>query len=224
MRKLQLLKKKIGWTLIELMMTSALLGMLGYGTLIMFRDGIKLWHNSSARLALYSEARLTMLLLTKFVHNCQGSTIRISRYNNNQPAQSFISGILIEPLYVKTTTGYCCGSGSDVITVGSANNPNKNHTRIYQEGNKLIIAYPYLEPGTDIKDKDEVDAHTYYKYITVSTNLESLIITYDDSRSDKIILISARFVKPGFQDQLQRINLKQAAAVKRMHSSGYYAN
>ncbi len=224
MRKLQLLKKKIGWTLLELMMTSILLGALGYGTLLMFRDGIKLWHNSSARLALYSEARLTMLLLTKFIHNCQGSTIRISRYNNNQPAQSLISGILTEPLYVKTTTGYCCGSGSDVITVGTANNPNKNHTYIYQQNNKLIVAYPYLTPGTDIRDKNAVDANTYYKYITITANLESLIITYDDSRRDKIILVSARFVKTGFQNQLQRINLKQAVAVKRLHSSGYYAN
>lgn len=224
MRKLQLLKKKIGWTLLELMMASALLGALGYGTLKIFTDGIKIWHNSSARLALYSEARLTMLLLTKFIHNCQGSTIRISRFNNSQPAYSFISGILAEPLYVKTTTGYCCGSGSDVITVGSANNPNKNHTRIYQQDNKLIVAYPYLVPGTDIRDKNAVEANTYYKYITLSTNLESLIITYDDSRRDKVILISARFVKPGFRNELQRINLRQAVVVKRMHASGYYAN
>ncbi len=224
MSKTKILKNKIGWTLLELLMTSLLLGALGYGTLKIFTDGLKIWHNSSARLALYSEARLTMLLLTKFVQNCQGSTIRISRFNNNQPAQSFISGILVEPLYVKTTTGYCCGSGSDTITVGSANNPNKNHTRIYQQDNKLIVAYPYLVPGTDIRDKNAVEANTYYKYITLSTNLESLIITYDDSKRDKIILVSARFVKTGFQNQLQRVNLKQAIAVKRMHSSGYYAN
>lgn len=224
MRKVKILKKKIGWTLLELMLVSALLSVIGYGTLKIFMDGVKIWHNSSTRLALYSEARLSMLLLTKFVQNCQGSTIRISRFNNSQPALSYISGILTEPLYVKTTTGYCCGSGSDVITVGSTNNPNKNHTRVYQQDNKLIFAYPYLVPGTDIRDKDEVEANTYYKYITVSTNLESLIITFDDSKRDKIIYISARFVKPGFHNELIRVNLKQAVAVKRMHSSGYYAN
>jgi hypothetical protein len=220
----KIIKNKNGFTLIEALLASALVALLGYGATKMFLDGVKVWNNGSVRLALYSEARICMIALTKFVHSAQGSTIRISRYDNNQPANSLISGILTEALYVKTTTGLCCGSGSDVTTVGSSNNPNKNHTYIYQQDNKLILSYPYLVPGTDIRNKNAVDANTYPKYVTLSTNLESLIITYDDSRKDKTILISARFAKTGFKNEIIRVNLNQAVSVKRMHTTGYYAN
>lgn len=220
----KILKNKDGFTLMEALITSALVALIGYGATKMLIDGVKIWNNGSVRMALYSEARICMIALTKFIHAAQGSTIRISRYNNNQPANSLISGILTEALYVKTTTGYCCGSGSDVITVGSANNPNKNHTYIYQQDNKLIISYPYLVPGTDIRDKNAVDANTYPKYITLSANLESLIITYDDSRKDKTILVSARFAKRGFRNEIIRVHLNQAVSVRRMHTEGYYAN
>lgn len=79
-------------------------------------------------------------------------------------------------------------------------------------------------PGTDIRDKNAVDANTYPKYITLSANLESLIITYDDSRKDKTILVSARFAKRGFRNEIIRVHLNQAVSVRRMHTEGYYAN
>ena len=224
-----------GFTLLELMITTAIIGIMSIGLFRLFGDGMYMWKTGMARLSLAAEARLTMSLLTKFINSCQASTIRISRYNTSCPANSYISARIGETIYVTTTQdklGGCgCRWGSYKITVGDSNDPTLNHVEIFQyydaaAKKSLILAkYPVIPPGTDITDSEDVRAKAYYKTATVSANADSLMFSFEDSAKGGALSMGASFSKQIWQNRPPvEIFVKKTAVLKHFHSAGYYGN
>ncbi|MFP4466022.1 MAG: PilW family protein [Candidatus Goldiibacteriota bacterium] len=216
------LKKNRGFTLIELMITISIMGIFSLGVMNLFRDGLVMWNLGSARIALAAESKISMLLITKFIHNCQGASLRTSRFNDSQPANSYISADLLETIFVTTTESNCgCGTGSDTLTVGQPNTP----VQIFQKGKYLLAVSPYLLEGTDLRDADEVKANTRYQTVTLTANLESIMFNFEDSEDSKTLIVGARFSKkPLANREPVTVFLKKTIAVKHFHSAGYYYN
>ncbi len=219
----------------EIMMTTAIIGIVSIGLFRLFGDGMYMWKTGMTRLALAAEARLTMSLLTKFINSCQASTVRVSRYDSNSPANSYISARLGETIYVTTSQdklGGCgCRSGSDKITIGDSNDPSLNHVEIFhyydaQRKNSLILAkYPVIPPGTDISDPEDVREKAYYKTATISANADSLMFAFEDSAKGGALSMGASFSKKVWDDRPPvEIFLKKTAVLKHFHSAGYYGN
>jgi prepilin-type N-terminal cleavage/methylation domain-containing protein len=219
---LKLNKNKKGFTLMEAMISSAIMAIVGLGIYNLLRDGMYMWNSGIAKMTLTTEGKIAMVMIKKAVQQCQGTTIRISRYDSNQPANSYISMILTEPLFIRTTIQRCrCGSTTDAITVGAAGSP----LEIYQYNNYLCVAYPEVKPGTDLGDADAVEANTYYKTLTVSANVESLMFSFVDSKKGRAINTAARFSKWAWNNRKPiSIFLKETVIIKRMHSAGYFHN
>lgn len=217
-----MIKKNKGLTLIEVMISVTILGIISVGAIKLYSQGLEMWNYGTAKMALAGEARIIMTTLTKFIHACQGTTVKISRFNNNQPTNSYISGKLLETVFVTTTRGRCCGNAETKnMTVGGAG----EDVQIFQNNNYLLSVRPYLLPGTDITDPSEVKNNTRYKTITLTANVESIMFVYDDSQKSDTIVVSVRLSnKPLFNKPPIKINLKKSVVIKHMHSAGYYGN
>lgn len=219
---LKLNRNKKGFTIIEAMISASIIAIISVGLYSLMRDGMYMWNAGIAKIALTTEAKITMSMIKKAIQQCQGTTIRISRFNSNQPANSYISMILTEPLFIRTTVQRCrCGSTTDAITVGAAGSP----VEIYQYSNYLRVVYPEVLPGTDLGDADQVEANTFYKTITISANVESLMFSFSDSKKGRTINVAARFTKWAWHNKKPvEIFLKESVILKRMHSAGYFHN
>ncbi|MCX8092841.1 MAG: prepilin-type N-terminal cleavage/methylation domain-containing protein [Candidatus Goldbacteria bacterium] len=219
---LKINKRKKGFTLIEAMISLAIMSIVSVGIYYLMRDGMYMWNVGVAKMALQTEAKMTMVMIKKAIQQCQGTTIRISRFNSNQPANSYISMILTEPIYIKTTIQRCrCGSQTEAITVGAAGSP----IEIYQFNNYLRVVYPEVKPGTDLGDADEVERNTFYKTLTLSANVESIMFSFVDSKKGRAINTAARFSKWAWANKKPvSIFLKETVIIKRMHSAGYFHN
>jgi len=219
---MKLNKSKKAFTLIEAIISVAILSVISVGILNLMRDGMYMWNTGIAKMALTTEGKITMVMIKKAIQQCQGTTIRISRFNSNQPANSYISMILTEPLYIRTTIQRCrCGSQTDAITVGAAGSP----VEIYQHNNYLRVVYPEVKPGTDMGDADEVEANTFYKTLTVSANVESIMFSFVDSKKGRAVNVAGRFSKWAWHDRKPiAVFLKETVVIKRMHSAGYFHN
>ncbi|HPD18671.1 MAG TPA: prepilin-type N-terminal cleavage/methylation domain-containing protein [Candidatus Goldiibacteriota bacterium] len=219
---LKINKSKKGFTLIEAMISAAIISIVSIGMYNLLRDGMYMWNSGLAKMTLTTEGKITMTMIKKAIQQCQGTTIRISRFDSNQPANSYISMVLTEPIFVKTTIQRCgCGSTSDAITVGAVGAP----VEIYQYNNYLRVVYPEIKPGTDLGDSEAVQANTYYKTLTISANVESIMFSFVDSKKGKAINTAGRFSKFVWNNKSPvSIFLKETVIVKRMHSAGYFHN
>lgn len=219
---MRLLRKRSGFTLMEGMVSIAILGILSAGLYNMIRDGFYMWNMGTARMTLNAEARLTMVAIKKIIQESQGATITISRFNANQPANSYISAVITESAFITSTMTRCgCGTSTDTIVVGGTGAP----VEIYQYGNFLRMTYPFIDPGTDITDSAEVEANTHYKTMTISANCESLMFSFIDSKKGDAISVGARFSKRAWNNRPPiTVYMKETIMVKRMHSAGYYGN
>jgi len=215
-------RSKKGFTVIEAMISAAIMSIVSVGLLSLMRDGMYMWKTGIAKMALTTEGKITMVMIKKAIQQCQGTTIRISRFDSNQPANSYISMILTEPIFIRTTIQRCrCGSSTDSITVGAAGSP----IEIYQYNNFLRVVYPEVKPGTDMGDADAVEANTFYKTLTVSANVESIMFSFVDSKKGHAVNVASRFSKWAWQDRKPiSIFLKETVIIKRMHSAGYFHN
>jgi prepilin-type N-terminal cleavage/methylation domain-containing protein len=219
---MKIIKTKKGFTLVEVMMTVGILGVISIGIMNLMKDGMYMWHSGTVRIALMSEARLAMFAAKKMIQQCQGSTLKISRVDASNPANSYIEAVLNEAIFITTTRQRCgCDTTSETMTAGGTGAPVK----IYQNGTQLLMTYPHIAPGTDISDADEVEANTSYITSVISNNVESLMFSYIDSRKANTVTIGLRLSKPFWAGKPpMSIFLKETVVVKRMHSAGYYHN
>ncbi len=202
-----ILKSKKGWTLIEAMLAIAIMGIVTIGILQMFQNGIKIWNYSLAKLSLISEANYTMGTLTKVIQGCEGSTIQISRFDNTQPVNSYITATLAEPLYIEAGSGgnNGCGRGgfrqNSYTMAGSAGNP----MQIYQQLNKLIV----------------IDSAG--NTITISTHIDSLMFTFDNSQIGNTVIVGSRFSETPFANQPPiQVFMQKTVVITHMSGAGFY--
>lgn len=202
-----ILKSKKGWTMIELALAAAITSIATLAVLQMFQNGIIIWNNGLAKLSLIAEANYTMSVLTRFIQDCQGSTIQISRLDNTEPVNSYISGILGEPLFIEAGSGggNGCGRGgwrqNAYTMTGSSGNP----MQVYQQQNKLIV----------------VDS--LYNTSTISTHIDSLMFTYDNSLVGTTIIVGARFLEVPFPNKPPvQVFMQKTIVLKHLTSVGFY--
>jgi prepilin-type N-terminal cleavage/methylation domain-containing protein len=216
-------KGKRGFTMIEAMISVGLLSILSVGIFTLLKNGNYMWQMGSARIALESESRVTMLTIRKLITQCQGATIAISRYDTGEPVNSYIEAIIAEQVYITTTQSKCgcAGQSSSTTTVGAAGSP----IQLFQYGSHLLAVYPQVLPGTDMTNNSAVTANTYYTTVTLTANLDSISFDYADSKDATVINVGARFSKWVFAAQPPlTVFTQETIVVKRMHSAGYYYN
>lgn len=203
----------------EAMMTIAILGVVVAGVGQLLKNGLYQWRVGSARMALHAEARMTMDALTKFVHNAQGASISISRYNTSQPAYSYISGKLTETAFIASNSPGACAFTTGMTTLGSSG----EEVEIYQSG-KYLVARVFDRPAApNYGDPDSIQFS--YRYVTLSANLESFMVVYDSALEDSTIHVAARFKKfTSANIPPATMFLKKSLVIKRHHSAGYYAD
>jgi prepilin-type N-terminal cleavage/methylation domain-containing protein len=210
---------KKGFTLIEIMFSFAIIGFLTVAIAKMYTGGINAWTYGKAGLQLDTEAQLCMATITKFVHAVNGNSVMISRIDANQPANSYMEGVLLDTIYVTTTTGHCCGGGSNAYTVGVP----ADAVQIFQKDHYLVVVRPVPIPGADPTDPNI--AHSTLQGVTLSANLDSLMFTYDNSAASNTILVTARFTKLVTQGKPPlQIFLNKTLVIKHQVSTGYYAD
>jgi prepilin-type N-terminal cleavage/methylation domain-containing protein len=217
-----MLKNKKGFTLMEMMINVAIIGIIGVGLVRLFADGMYMWNMGSARVAMASEARMTMVMLKKLIEECQGSSISIARYDAHQPANSYLEAVVQEAVYVTTTQANCgCGTQSTSTTVGGTGAP----VQIFQFGSSLLCVFPYVDPGTDMTSQTQVNLHTHYSTLTISASVDSLMFSYADSPKGTIVNVGARFSRQPMKSKPPIYTfLNDTIVVKHMHSAGYYYN
>jgi prepilin-type N-terminal cleavage/methylation domain-containing protein len=216
-------KGRRGFTLMEAMLSVAMLSIISVGIFRLLKDGNTMWQNGSARIALESEARITMLTIRKLIAQSQGATIAISRFDTNQPVNSYLEAILAEEVYITTTQAKCgcAGQSSSTLTVGAAGAP----IQLYQYGSRLLVVYPQIKPGTDMTDNAQVTANTYYTTVTITADLDSISFDFADSKDATVINVGARFSKWIFASSPPITFFEQETIiVERMHAAGYYYN
>ena len=209
--------------MIEAMISVGLLSILSVGIFTLLKNGNYMWQMGSARIALESESRVTMLTIRKLITQCQGATIAISRYDTGEPVNSYIEAIIAEQVYITTTQSKCgcAGQSSSTTTVGAAGSP----IQLFQYGSHLLAVYPQVLPGTDMTNNSAVTANTYYTTVTLTANLDSISFDYADSKDATVINVGARFSKWVFAAQPPlTVFTQETIVVKRMHSAGYYYN
>ena len=204
------------------MISIAILGIVSVGLNKLFMNSLYMWNSGSARLALTGEARMAMTAIKKMIQNSQGASITISRFDANQPANSYLTAILAETMYITTTQAKCgCSSTSDPTTVGATGAP----VEMYQYGTYLRTIFPYVKPGTDFTDNAAVQANTVYKTVTISANVESVMFAFLDSNKGTAVSTAIRLSKKVWNDRPPIVVfLKENVAVIHMHSAGYYHN
>lgn len=221
----RVLRGNKGFTLMEAMMAIAIMGIVGLGAMRMYADIAYAWRAGSAKMKISAEARLAMLTMRKFIHNCQGKTIVISRFNSNQPVNSYFSAIAGESVYATSTETNCgCGTSSDNMTVGTKG----DYVQVYQNGRYLIARRPVLGTGIDWNSTSSIQSHISYQYVTLSSNLDNITFTLTDSSKGNVVYIAAKFSRAFWADLTKKppaeLMLKEAVVIKHPHSGGYYAN
>jgi prepilin-type N-terminal cleavage/methylation domain-containing protein len=216
------LRKKRGFTLVEAMISVAILGIVSMGLNGLFRDSMYMWNMGTARLALNGEARLAMTAVRKLIENAQGTSLTISRFNSNQPAFSYLNATLAESMFITTTTTNCgCTNTNEPTTVGETGAP----VELYQYNNYLRFVFPVVAPGTDLTNESAVESNTSYKTLTISANVESVVFAFADSNKGTAITAAIRLSKKVWNNKPPVVVfLKENIMVKRMHSAGYYHN
>ena len=207
----------------EAMLSIAMLSIISVGIFSLLKDGNTMWQNGSARIALESEARITMLTVRKLITQSQGATIAISRFDASQPVNSYLEAIMAEEVYITTTQSKCgcAGQSSSTTTVGAAGAP----VQLYQYGSRLLAVYPQVKPGTDMTDNTQVTANTYYTTVTITADLDSISFDFADSKDATVINVGARFSKWVFASSPpMTLFMQETIVVKRMHAAGYYYN
>ncbi|MCE5300549.1 MAG: prepilin-type N-terminal cleavage/methylation domain-containing protein [Spirochaetia bacterium] len=214
--------RKKGFTLIELMLTATLMGIVTVGLYNLLNNGLYMWNYGTARMALDSEARMTMLMIKKIVQVSQGSTISISRLNTSSPVNSYLSCLAGETIFVSSNRVKCgCGMSNDIETVGVKGAP----VEIYQDRNYIVASFPQVKPGTDMTDSTAVSNNTKYTSITITANADSLEFAFIDSPEGTKISTAVRLSKLVMNDRpILTVFLKDIAVVKHMNSAGYYNN
>jgi prepilin-type N-terminal cleavage/methylation domain-containing protein len=207
-----------GFTLIEVMMTLAILSILAGVALKMFRNGADIWNAGMAQIQLQSEARMSMMSITKFIHECQGGTIKISRYDTSQPVDSAIRAKLAETAYVTDDNPQAhCGCQDTSVTNAMGGDAGQDF-RFYQQGDNLIYAYP--NPVT-AASTDVVTFNT----VKLATDLDFINFTFDDSTDGSVVVVTARFSRVFYANKPARSMLiKRSVVIKHFHAAGFYAN
>jgi hypothetical protein len=183
----------------------------------MYRNGITMWNSGVAQLQLQSEARISMMGITQYIHFCQGNTIKISRFGGTQPVDSAISAKLAETAFETTDNPPACGcnqSGVDHLTGGDAG----QDITFYQNGNTLYFGLP--NPLTAAS----TDTVTFNS-IPMAKDLDMINFAFDNSLSSQNVIITARFSKKtGVNRVPVEVFIKKTVAIKHFHSAGYYVN
>jgi len=213
-----------GTTLIEAMIVLGLIGIVTVGMYNMYKQAVYMWNYGTSRMALSNESRVTMETLTRFIQAANGASMKISRYDTNQPVNSYIAAKLNETVYATSTQAKCCGgSSSSAMTVGSTN----DYVSIYLYGHVLFLSSPYLKPGTDLTNPTSVAQNTAYQYVTLSTHVDSLMFAFENSTANLVVDIAARFSTfplAGIQNNPVKIYAKKKVVIKHQGSAGFYAN
>jgi len=213
------LRRNKGFTFIEIMFAMAIMGFMTVGILKMFTGGVSMWNTARDNLRLSTEAKIAMAALTKFVQNVNGSSVCISRFDSTEPANSYISGALTDTVFITSTTSVCCGGGSDYYTVGSSGDP----VQIFQKDHYLVAIRPVPIPGASITDPNI--AHTRPQSITITSNLDSLQMTFDDSTEGTTVIIGLKLSRLVYKNKPPlSIFLKKTVVIKHEYSTGYYGN
>jgi prepilin-type N-terminal cleavage/methylation domain-containing protein len=219
----KIVRGKKGFTLIEVMISVAIMGIASIGVMRMYKDGLRAFDIGSKKVAITSEANISMAEITRFIQVCQGSTIRITRFNSSQPANSYFTAAANETVFATTTKQNCgCGTSSSPSTYGAAFN-YKKPTSVFQYNNCLLATMPVIAPGTDYSDLDNVDAHTSLQTVTLTANLDNLSFTFENTTEGDLVIVSLRLRKGAWNNSsFVTTSLRKSILVKRMHSTGYY--
>ena len=67
-------KKRKGFTLLEAILSVAIMSIVSVGIFQLLRDGTYMFNFATARLSLTGESRITMLAIKKLIQQSQGST------------------------------------------------------------------------------------------------------------------------------------------------------
>jgi len=198
------------------------MGIMSLGVVQMFTNALYAWNSGTAKMKLNGEARLAMMTMRKLIHSCQGSTIIMSRYNSQQPVNSYFAAVAGETIFATSTQQSCgCGTSSDNMTVGSKG----EYVHVYQNGKYLIARAPKITGNVDWTSQEDIQAHVSYQYVTLSANLDNISFTMSDSTKGNLVYISARFSKKYLpQKPPATLMLKEAVVIKHPHSSGFYVN
>jgi prepilin-type N-terminal cleavage/methylation domain-containing protein len=212
------LASKKGFTLIEIMLTLAIIGILAGVATKMFRNGTDMWNAGMAQIQVQSEARLSMMSITKFIHLCQGGTIKISRFDVNQPVDSALRAKLAETAYVTEDQPKTrCGCTDDTVSNAMGGDAGQDF-RFYQQGDYLIYAYPV--PVT-AASTDVVPFNT----VKLATDLDFINFAFDDSTDGSTVVVTARFSKTFYANRNpSTMLLKRSVVIKHYHGAGFYAN
>ncbi|PKL91346.1 MAG: hypothetical protein CVV21_09030 [Candidatus Goldiibacteriota bacterium HGW-Goldbacteria-1] len=209
-----------GFTLIEALIVIAIMGIVTSGLGQMLNTAIYAWNFGSANIAVNMEGRNAVTALTKFMQYAQAPTIKISRINTNQPANSYVSGKLAETVYVTTSSPGSCGfttSASDMVGGAGA------EVEMFQYGRKLYARVPKLAAGSSISNPSTIN-YTY-TYMTVTSNLDSFMVTFNDSKKEKSVSVAVRLSKMVYKNRPPiRVLLKQQIVLKHSTSAGFYGN
>jgi type II secretory pathway pseudopilin PulG len=213
------LKNSGGFTLLEAVLT---IGMLGVVITVLgsyLKNGAHAWNMGAAKMQLTGEGRIAIETLAKFVQNAQAATITVTRLNNSQPAGSYISGKLAETVYLRvnsTSCGFASGGSNLVGTAGG-------DFAVYQNGRYLVATVPYVPSGTSLADP--TNASFGYRSITLTANLEALMISFEDTNTSKTVSTGVKLAKRVYPDLPDvKILLKKPIVIKHQHASGYYGN
>lgn len=200
----------------EAMLTIAMLGVtIGIiGNLI--KNGAYAWNMGAAKMQIAAEGRVAIEALAKFIQNAQSATITISRFNTSQPSNSLISGKLAETIYLSVGSTACGFASGGSSLVGSAG----GDFTIYQNGRFLVASVPYAtdpaNPGSST---------IAYRTITMSANIEALMITFEDAKLGKTISAAVKLSRRVFPTEPPvRMLLKKPVVIKHHHASGFYGN
>lgn len=206
---------KKGFTLIEFMLAFAIIGLMTVAVTKLYTTGVKAWSYTQTKMRVSSEVKFIMTVMTKFLQAANGSSITISRLDANQPANSYISGVLTETIYITGTQAQCGGSGtSTFVTIGVQVPP----VEMYQNNNRLVLRWPV-----------PIAAAPYYTYksMTLTTNLDTISFAFDNSIKSDAVIINAKLSKMlygGNPPNVYVTFLKKMVVLKHMSSAGYYAN
>jgi len=85
------LRDKKGITLVELMITITIVGIIGLGVGTLFTKGMQLWQMNKAKAEIERDVRTALDLIIQNIRQAEDSTIVIDRYDANQPPYSRIT-------------------------------------------------------------------------------------------------------------------------------------